>query len=181
MFFLGVLFIILSIIILLLAVCEKYKVLVVVAIILVFICSHISLLYSLDNTDQLNSVNKKVTNIAMGYFPIPQLDTLGYTITSVKFNSKYLENPTTEVHYKSIDNELEILISSKDEIENIGKNLNLNGFKEIYLISENVNNNKSYYTFNGTDFDDKNYLYIFISDKNDKMHILDILKNFHND
>ena len=41
-------------------------------------------------------------------------------------------------------------------------------------------NNKSYYTFNAINSDDKNYSYVFISDKNDKNHILDILKNFHN-
>lgn len=178
MFFVGVSFIILFIIILLLSVCEEYKTLIVIAIILVFVCSHISLLYSLDNNEQLNSTNRKNINMTMGTFPIPELNSFGYTITSVRFNSKDFDYPVTEVHYKSIDNTLNILISSKDEISTAGENLNLKGFKEIYLISENVKNNKSYYTFNAINSDDKNYSYVFISDKNDKNHILDILKNF---
>lgn len=180
MYFVGVLFIILSIITLLLAVSKENKALIIIAITLIFICSHISLLYFSDNKNHLNSINKEDINIAMGHFSIPRLNSFGYTITSVKFNSKDFEYPMTEVHYKSIDNELQLFISSKDEMESTGERLNLKGFKEIYLLSENVNSNKSYYTFNAINTNDENLLYVFISSKNDKNHILNIIESFDN-
>lgn len=180
MFFVGALFIILSIITLLLAVSKENKALIITAITLIFICSHISLLYFSGNKNQLNSINKEEVNISMGHFPIPQLNSFGYTITSVKFNCKDFEYPMTEVHYKSPDNELQLFISFKDEMESTGERLNLKGFKEIYLLSEDINSNKSYYTFNAINTNDENLLYIFISNKNDKSHILNIIESFNN-
>lgn len=180
MFFVGVLFIILSIITLLLSISKENKTLIIIAIILIFICNHISLLCFSDNRNQLNSVNKEDTHSIMGHFPIPQLNSFGYTITSVKFNSKYFEYHMAEVHYKSTDNELQLFISSKDEMENTGERLNLKGFKEIYLLSEDINSNKFYYTFNGVNTDDENLSYIFISSKSDKNHILNIIESFDN-
>lgn len=180
MFFVGALFIILSIITLLLSVSKGNKILIIVAVILIFICTHISLFCFSDNRNQLNSVNKEDINIIMGHFPIPQLNSFGYNITSVKFNSKDFEYPMTEIHYKSTDNELQLFISSKDEMENTGEMLNLKGFKEIYLLSEDINSNKSHYTFNGINTDDENLLYVFISNKNDKNHILNIIESFDN-
>ncbi|WP_291579931.1 hypothetical protein [Clostridium sp. UBA6640] len=180
MFFVGVLFIILSIITLLLSISKENKMLIIIAIILIFICNHISLLCFSDNRNQLNSVNKEDINSIMGHFPIPQLNSFGYTITSVKFNSKDSEYPMMEVHYKSTDNELQLFISSKDEMESTGERLNLKGFKEIYLLSEDINSNESHYTFNTINTDDENLLYIFISNKNDKNHILSIIESFDN-